>query len=242
MGHTSPDWTTYGKLDQIFALYDLGELAVRLGSIVSFDRRGNVLWLDDFESGIANWWIQTEGAASAAIQSNEASRNKTYSLKLTAGSVVNNNVQAIKLFPFRVQGIHAIECSLALVKTAPIVTIYLDNYDGEKYRYGAVRYVPSADVLQVRTDLEVWSTVMTGLVPYESQYCFHTLKLIVDWVNEKYVRILLNSLDIDLAEYSIPSSDSTEVPIGRATIEAKSEAAELGIVYVDDVIYTINED
>ena len=55
MGHGYPDYGTQGPVSTVHSIQDLGELAVRLGSIVTFDRRGNVLWLDGFDSGIGAW-------------------------------------------------------------------------------------------------------------------------------------------------------------------------------------------
>ncbi|GAI56753.1 unnamed protein product, partial [marine sediment metagenome] len=56
MAHGQPDFGMYQIAKTIYRLADMGELAVRLGSIVTHDRRGDVIWMDNFDSGIAKWY------------------------------------------------------------------------------------------------------------------------------------------------------------------------------------------
>ncbi|KKK91844.1 hypothetical protein LCGC14_2708890, partial [marine sediment metagenome] len=63
---------------------NIAELAARLGGIVSFYRRGDVLWLDDFEGTIGKWAVSGTGA-SASLSTDDA-RNGAKSGKLTLGA------------------------------------------------------------------------------------------------------------------------------------------------------------
>ena len=65
MAHGHPDYGGAAPLATVYTLQDLAELAARLGSIDVFDRRGNVLLLDDFESGIKKWLFGGTGSYSA---------------------------------------------------------------------------------------------------------------------------------------------------------------------------------
>jgi len=52
-----PDWGRIRKEVGIAAIGDLGELAVRLGASVVWDRRGDVVLVDSFDLGLAPWDI-----------------------------------------------------------------------------------------------------------------------------------------------------------------------------------------
>ncbi|GAI87669.1 unnamed protein product, partial [marine sediment metagenome] len=55
MAHGQPDFGMYAAKETVASLADVGELAARLGSIVAQDRRGDVIFLEDFEAPILNW-------------------------------------------------------------------------------------------------------------------------------------------------------------------------------------------
>ena len=56
-----PDYGMYAALENMGNLVDYGELATRLGSIVSFNREGNVIFWDDFEKTPIKWLNLTGG-------------------------------------------------------------------------------------------------------------------------------------------------------------------------------------
>ena len=57
MAHGARDFGIYAPKETIVTIEDLGELAVRLGSPVNYDRKGDVVWVDGFEDGIDKWDI-----------------------------------------------------------------------------------------------------------------------------------------------------------------------------------------
>jgi len=62
MAHGTPDWGVTASKKTIYSLHDMGELAVRLGSIVSFDRRGDVIFSDSFQNGLGKVYASGVGA------------------------------------------------------------------------------------------------------------------------------------------------------------------------------------
>ena len=65
MAGETPDYGRLSAQATVFPVTDLGELAARLGSIVSHDRRGDVIWLDGFEDGLDKWQPTTSGSGAA---------------------------------------------------------------------------------------------------------------------------------------------------------------------------------
>lgn len=56
-----PDWGEYSPQEVVSKLLDNAELAARLGSPVLFDRRGTVIFMDDFNCGVNHWDTVTKG-------------------------------------------------------------------------------------------------------------------------------------------------------------------------------------
>jgi len=86
MPHGGPDWGTGGPLKTVYTLEDMAELAARLGSIVTFDRRGNIVWMDDFNSGLSKWFASGTGLDNSQAISSELAFHGWTSAKLVCGS------------------------------------------------------------------------------------------------------------------------------------------------------------
>ena len=88
MAHGTPDWGVTAGAVTTYQVTDLGELAVRLGSPISHDRRGDVIWWDDFECTLNKWQTVANGAGSSVALSDARARNGRYSALLISGSAV----------------------------------------------------------------------------------------------------------------------------------------------------------
>ncbi|GAH57763.1 unnamed protein product, partial [marine sediment metagenome] len=83
--HGKPDWGMQVK-STVYTLDELSELAVRLGSEVFFDRRGDVLLIDNFENGRTMSFWEKDGAGSEVVITADHARSGGYSTKLVGGS------------------------------------------------------------------------------------------------------------------------------------------------------------
>ncbi len=88
MTHTLPDYTTKYKMTNIFSNIDTAELAVRLGSGVIYDRRGNVVDYDDFEHGSLKWDNDFTAHAGTVAVSTDTARSGGKSLKIVTANAV----------------------------------------------------------------------------------------------------------------------------------------------------------
>src|SRR3989304_7205960 len=66
-------------------LLDQAELAARIGSFNVYDRRGQVIWFDHFQSGIAPWLRFEHGTGAAVLLENGLTYIGGFALKLRAG-------------------------------------------------------------------------------------------------------------------------------------------------------------
>jgi len=242
MGHTRPDWTTYGKLDQIFALYDLGELAVRLGSIVSFDRRGNILWLDDFEDGIVKWLVKTGVGYAKWDSSLTAARNGGKSAHSFCEADMTPVAKISRGIPWTVAGMFGLEVSFATGDNNGQPVVELRVYDGVKYYQASIRFLTATSLLEYLDEDNSWQTLRSEVYIHKGSTFWHTLKLVVDSVSGEYVRLLFDGLSISMASIPMREVVSTVGPYLEVILWHTTLTGVDSEIYYDDCIVTQNED
>lgn len=241
MAHGHPDYGGASPLSTVYTLQDLAEHAVRLGSPVSFDRRGNVMWFDDFESGIQKWHGGGLGEGWAVAASAAAARNGAFSVKLTTGAVIDYAVELSHRWYFPALSKVGFEASFAIVDTSHTIEFTQYFFDGSHRHYGGLRYLPDDDKLQYYDENGDWQDLATGLDLVEYAEVFHTIKLVMDLSTHKYVRALLNDVEYDLSALNYQLSVADEAPVWYQQVLVATGANDNRSIYVDDVILTQNE-
>lgn len=241
MGHGQPDYGMYAIAETIYRLSDMGELAVRLGSISSHDRRGDVIWFDDFEDTIAKWDQYPIGTGALIEQSADSARNGGRSCKLTTGDAISNYAAILKWLPYPILSKIGFEISFTLDADLSHVYNYLRLYDGVKRYSPWVDYRPDVKQLYYgdkNGDAQLLADNLE-LAKYSTYY--HTWKLVVDLVTKKYVRLILDEKTYDLSSYEIYPLANTTLPCINALHWVTTGVASNQSVYVDDAIITQNE-
>jgi len=82
----APDDSNVVKQGDVFRLDDMAELAVRLGSMVRYNRDGTVMFWDDFEKGMAKWTVLTTGAGAGGIIDGSYALSGNQCVRLTPGT------------------------------------------------------------------------------------------------------------------------------------------------------------
>ncbi len=90
----------------------LSETASRLGSIDTFDRRGQVLWMDDFEGGISKWTLSGDAGYTIAASTDYA-ESGLVSCKMVTNAVLNNYAQIARMMP--IPSLSKIGCEFSFI-------------------------------------------------------------------------------------------------------------------------------
>ena len=241
MVHTLPDYTSKWKTNTITAIADNAELAARLGSIVSYDRRGNVLWMDNFEGAVSKWQLTGAGVGNAQAINAAYSRMGEQSLKLTSGSTLTRQARARMYIPYRVDGKMGFEFAWTRGLNMEYLTFYLYFYTGAKYVYSGLRFVNGTSTLEYLDDGAAWQTIEAGLSVMADNRAFNIMKLVVDTDTNYYVRALFNENEWDLSAYPCDTAASAVAATIRPDIQVFSTAAANTTVFADCAICTINE-
>ena len=242
MAHGTPDYGLTIAQDTVYAVHDLAELAARLGSSVTYDRRGNVVMLETWRSGLGAWRLLSPLGTASVEFSNDIFMSDGRCLLMhpnaaVAGSVfVAHSVQMLR--PQRV----GCELSFAPATGMGWFTLVIADYDGTTVRSYWVYYeLPTGN-------LYLWAgggvgivTVATPGVFYTDGRTFATLKLVIDISLDHHVRLLCNQQEYDVSAYEPIASASPDAPRLQVYFGPSSEAGADIYVPVDNVIVSMNE-
>ena len=241
MAHGQPDYGMYARKRTVGSMADNAELAARLGSIDTYDRRGDTIFLDDFESGINKWSIGAVGTGASVLWSAEDARSGAFSAKITAGSDQSHYSRIYKSFQKPILSNLSIEFSFSIVSYPESLFLFFWLYDGIKASRGTIGYEAVAHLLKYYDsdgnyqNLETSYSLPTGI------HLFNTMKLVVDWENLKYKRLRVNHEEWDMSSYPLYSAGSIASPYLWLSLYYYGLAGQNGVAYFDDVIIKQNE-
>lgn len=225
----------------VWSVTDLGELAIRLGSVVSFDRRGDVVWIDDFEHGIGKWVANVWGVGGAVELSDAYARSGNWSMAMVAGSDGLRKASVYRMMPRPVVGGLGFCFSFGMDARLDELRVLFDLYDGAHRHEPFVVYDYVELALKVRGSDGELQTIAEGLDIYESYYPFWSQKLVVDFEKLEYVRWVFQDVEYDLRGISYLYNVDTGNPYLRPGIQVIGQEGFNAVVYVDDVVLTENE-
>lgn len=220
------------------ALY---ELAARLGSPVSFDRHGQVVWMDGFEEGIGKWLATVVGTDAAVALNGDYARNGAWCAKLTGGSDGSGYAMISRLLAFPLLGRMGFEYSFAFDGDLNVLELVFLLYDGTDLHRPVIRYDHPKKLLVYWDSGYGWVPIASGVDLFLSDLPFWTWKLVVDFGGEEYVHLVVNDKYYDLAGIAYPQVASEVNAHLLLIIRNYSLSGENGVVYIDDVIITQNE-
>ena len=241
MAHGTPDYAITNALATVYRMNDLGELAVRLGSPVAFDRRGDVLWWDDFECGIAKWTATLAGTGAAVAVDETHPYNGSQAVKLTAGSDGDQYAQIAVALPLPVFGRHGLEVSFGTLDEPDQVEMYVFSQNAAQQVGGALRWNNATNTLEYFNSASGWTSLGALSVWTSAPFGYHTMKLVFDRDTGLYARAIFDSQAFDLSAIAANVTAGAPAPNMRITIKNVGRAGVNDAIYVDDVIATRNE-
>jgi hypothetical protein len=241
MPHTAPDWSWMGKVSTIFSLQDMAELAVRLGSIVSHDRRGNVIWMDGFENGLRAWYSSLSGTGASASLAVADARNGAYSCKLVGGSTSSRYASILKYLTWTSTTKLGFEMSFNHDSNLWKILFAILVWDGEDNYQAKITYDHTNTKVVYRDSSNVDQDVVTDLELADSSELYHNVKFVIDLSTGEYVWVRVNPDTYTLTGLDTFSLTSAATKKLQLQIQVYSNAGTNTTVYVDDVIFTQNE-
>jgi len=241
MPHGAPDWSNVVKEKKLHRLDDMAELVARLGSLVLYDRRGDLVWCDSFEYGIQGWEIDPQGTGAAAEVSCEAFRSHGFSAKMTAGSTGYALVRITRYFPLIEPGRHGCEFSWTLHTDSRGIEMTPQCVDRGLYTKFGVFYSLEEKKLYYLDHNNTW-VILDDTIDLSYLYAlFHTWKLVFNTETGYYIRLLLDNRTYLMEDKRGYTESTTASDHYLVTLSHLGKVGKNPYSYFDDVIITMNE-
>lgn len=227
--------------DDIFGVsgtIGLGELAARLGSLMKYDRRGQIAWDDGFEAAVLKW--EAYGGEGSATLVTTVAHNGAQSVALTAPAGSYYRLRKSEGF-FGTSRI-GFQCSFQVPANFldGNIDFTIRRFDGTQARIVEIRYNPIAGTLKYWAGGSVWTTFAT--VPaFIDTPVWYTLKFVVDLSLPKYVRCMFQDTEYDLSAIWTYVAGNTSAKRTEFWITVFGATAQANTVYFDDAIITMQE-
>lgn len=241
MPRGAPDYSNVRAGGPFHRVDDMGELATRLGSPVNFDRRGLVYFIDDFESGVANWAELLSGDGRSFCASSQHSRNGAFSLSIVPGITPPYKHNIIRKLAYPPTERLGFEIAFTVSSETNFVFFYVYIYDGTELHQVGVRYTHSTGQLLYHNHAGGWGLLASDVELIADDTLFHVLKFVVSIEDDEYVRIMLdgdswNDLEYPLDVDEDPTRPSIEIRLWVYATDNSQPAH-----YFDSLILTQNE-
>lgn len=242
MSHGHPDYGPGAAISTVFTTMDLAELAARLGSPVTFDRRGNIIWLDSFEDGLAKWKPAYTGIAGSVELTAVRARSGALSAKITTPADSTSRQRIEHYLPIPILGKLGFEFSFTWDSDIGEIVLYTYLL-GPTYRHIAqIRYIGGGyRRWYYYNQKKKWQDLSGIFILHSEDYLFNTAKLVVDYEKREYVRLIVNDTEFSLKGVPYYTDSLTAARFLRFYIEFRPHTNVAVPTYVDDVILTQNE-
>jgi len=241
MAHGARTWSNVGADEVVHGLADMGELAARMWSPDTFNREGNVIFMESFESGLQPWNPAAAGTGGEIRISNILYRSSGYSCRMQDGSEYANGAQINRAFPVPSLGRYSFEFSAHMDDNLQYLIATLAYRDGTTEHQFQVTYSPLEDELLQTIPGGSSVAFATDVDLHHGSGLFHTFKLVADFSDDEWVRVILNETEYTPTDYGPYTFGETLSPHVNVTLTTYGEDGENSVTYIDDILVKQNE-
>jgi len=223
------------------ATNEQGFMLIKQLPLVSYDKRGDVVWYDSFENGVAKWSLGGGGAGNWQGLSFETANSGSCSLKLIGGSDGTLLSRAISYFPYLSLSRWGFEARFSIGPNMDKIYFILRHETGTNAKIASILYDRTNEKIQCQDSNGNYQDIATSFLLYENIYLFHVMKLVCNLETSKYDRLILNDVEYDLSSYDMYSFANVVTKHLEIQIYFYSRSGYNDYVYIDDVVVTQNE-
>lgn len=232
------DWPDiWGEIGRV----GIAELIAALSPAKRWDRRGQILELDDFTCGLGRVATDTAGTGAAIAIDNTYYAFGGYSCKLTGGADSPGHAAILYYLSASVTNRFGCEFAFRLGSNVQFVQLQFLVKDGVNLHNASVRYNVSAQAWEYYSSVPAWTSFLTGVKLQAGYTLFHPVKLVFDTTERKYTRFIHAGGEVNMSALSYHVGASDAAPRLEVYFYCVSNNAVNGVIHVDDVIITQNE-
>lgn len=237
----TPDYSRYNPGSVRASLQDYGELAVRLGSPVYYDRRGEVIYYDTFSKGIGSWTAVLGGAGSSVKLTPLSVSNSGYAATLIPGTTLTKSALMFTSLGIQNATRYGYEASLVIPASFVDVYMYLYVLLNGTLTIVIVRFTLSGGKISLYNSLGLYTDIVSGLDFGSIVQSPYMLKVVCDIDNGLYVRLLFGSVEYDVSGVTLNQAVSSDYPYIKLAHSIIGDGVNPGNLIVSQAILTANE-
>jgi hypothetical protein len=242
MTHGAPDYSNVRKGEKVYRLDDLAELAARLGSPVVYDRRGDVLWMHDFEYGLDPMQFVLYGVGTIQSLESVYVNNPPFAVKLHTGAVALAVLDVYR--EMSVPPNNQVGLAIRAMFRTNSDRLWLDmmSYDGSKsYQARTEIDIPNRE-LAVKDENGNYIVIADDLPDFTYGLTYQHLKLVADFDTHKYMRVILADKTYNITQYGLYPTNDTTTPRFLIRATSRNELGLVSDIYLDTIIVTTGEE
>jgi len=239
-GLDQPDWGGHYNTGQFYPLYDMAELAARLGSVLTYDRRGALIWAEDFRHGIGSWEEDHFGDDVDAALSANYWENPPFSAELIVDgtslswAVIERRVEVPEVTNVGLQ------VSVRWGAGSSKFQMYWWQYTGAVYHRAGLIADPVAETVSLFSN-EGTTVLVANTGDFRDANYFAHFKIVLNLETHELVRAIALGQEYDLSAYTTQAVASGLPPSLKARIVHVSALAGESSIYIDNIIITAAE-
>jgi len=241
MAHGSPDWSKYLRNSRRFSVQDLGEMAARLGSPDTFDRRGEVLFYDVFDHGLTSWNLDYHGTGAVASIVASGTIYSGYAAQLTPGTDGDMFTQLLKYVGAYQANRCGIEAAFTMLHGSYQFSIGVTVFDGVNQHYFSIG-VDAVNNQLFYEDYVPHHIVLDNIPqPWGQPSPQHYLKIVGDASLNRYIRAIYDGREYDMSGIVPSLLPNSSTPQLGLSLQATGTAGAFLASTVSHAIVTLNE-
>jgi len=240
MPRGQPDFGMYAAETYLAGMSDMAELAVRLGSIVIFDRRGKVVDLDDFEDALFKW-VTVNVGASHSLFSSASAKSGTQSIIQHVGGVGDTPTYMERGFTLLPSKRLGVEIAYAKPSTTAYLLIRLYRAITTSHAWGQIKLDFNAKKVYYQDSAGNYQEITDITTPSNFPFVYYPIKFVVDFDTGFYERLIFEGVEHDLSAYALYSVIIGSVPGVQTRITWTRIGGAGSDIYIDDYILTMEE-
>ena len=224
-----------------YPMGDSGELAARLNSAVVFDRRGEVIYVDNMSHGLAPYTVLTSGVGAGARVVTASSLVSGYAIRLTGGSNFDECANITKYLSVPDVNKWGLETAVSFIDAFASFRASLFYYTGAVAYHMGVIIDDDANEIQIDTEGVGYTKIADLPASVLAGDLYHNIKIVGDMRTGFYDRLIVNYVEYDLSEYQIETYGAPIVQSQAVQLQLTSDTGDNDECDIGRVIVTSGE-
>lgn len=244
IGHGGIDYPDFGVFSTEHKrplFIDNAELAVRLGCPQTLERVGQVVLIDQFKYGLGTWVSIPDKTGDLAQLSAKYIRHTPYAVHLHTHGVKDCHARLYRQIEYVYETTAGLEVSF-LAKAS-----FKELQIAVSLQYGILGYWALIIIDNVNKLLKYRNvgggdtTIATHNLTISSLSGWHVLKIVMDFANLEYVRLVLDRNDYSLAQIPMWQASVSDRDYLQIIFDLVGATGSESDIWIDDIILTIGE-